>query len=186
MSYYEEALVSLNQTRPEAVADFRTRYAAGKAKIAKANQLFRLMSYEETQIWNKISPPGATQMNAVLMKTLFQGSRYNSSWFTFDRPYVFNRQAINDPKNREGQTFVMVLNLAQNMKIILIGNMLPDVSLKGIPADIKKGSCRCKDEGGVITLGIPLPVLEQMASNMTIEHLGGHLIPHSIAASSNR
>lgn len=36
-------------------------------------------------------------------------------------------------------------------------------------------SCRCKVEGGTITLGIALPVLETMAINMSIEHLGGRL-----------
>ncbi len=186
MSYYDEALVLLKRKRPEAVLDFQTKYAAGKAKISAATQLFRVMSHAETLIWNKISPPGSTAMDPVLMKTLIGGGSYTSIWFTFDRPYVFNRQAINDPKNREGQHFVMVMTLRHQMKTILIDTMIPDVSLKGIKEDIKKGSCRCKVEGGTITLGLSLPVLEQMALSMTIEHLGGHLIPHKITLPVNQ
>ncbi len=186
MSYYDEALALLEQSRPEAVADFRLKYLAGKAKIAGANQLFRVMSYEEMQVWNKIAPPGSTAMNAALMETLFVGTRYNSTWLTFDRPYVFNRQAVNEPQNREGQQFVMVLNLRNQTKEILTNTMIPDVSLQGISQAIRKGSCRCKVEGGTITLGLPLPVLKQMAPNTTIEKLGGHLIPHTITLPVNR
>ena len=48
---------------------------------------------------------------------------------------------------------------------------------RNVPQAMKTDSCRCKMEGRTITLGISLPVLEKMAINMNIEHLGGRITP---------
>jgi hypothetical protein len=178
MSYYDEALTYLKQARPAAIPEFQTKYAAGKAKILSAENLFRLMSHEETEAWNRVSKPGETKMNPAMMQTLFHGGGgYTSKWFTFDRPYLFNRQTINQPGGRDGQGFLLILALGHEMKNTLLKKLLPDVNLDGIPHHMKTDSCRCKVEGGTITLGISLPVLEKMAVNMTIEHLGARITP---------
>ncbi len=178
MSYYDEAVTYLKRVRPADIPEFQMKYAAGKAKLLAAEQLFRLMSHDETQAWNLVSPPSATGMNPRLMNTLFKGGGgYTSKWFTFDRPYLFNRQTLNQPGGRDGQGFVMILQLGYEMKNTLLKKMLPDVNLDGIPEHMKTDSCRCKVEGGTITLGISLPVLEKMAINMTIEHLGARRTP---------
>ena len=176
MSYYDEALPYIKQTRPSDIPEFQTKYAAGKAKILAAEHLFRLMSAEESQVWSRVAPAGTKGMTPSLMQSLFVGGGgYTSKWFTFDRPYLFNRQTINEPGGRDGQTFLMTLPLGHEMKNTLIKKLLPDVRLDGIPQHMKTDSCRCKVEGGTITLGIALPVLEKMAINMSIEHLGGRL-----------
>jgi hypothetical protein len=105
------------------------------------------------------------------------GGGYTSKWFTFDRPYLFNRQTINEPGGRDGQGFLMILTLGHELKNTLIKKMLPDVNLSGIPDALKSDSCRCKVEGGTVTIGISLPVLEKIAINMNIEHLGARLTP---------
>ncbi len=117
-------------------------------------------------------------MNASLMRNLFVGAGgYTSKWFTFDRPYLFGRQTINQPGGREGQGLLMVLPLGHAMKNTLLKKLLLDTILQGIPQNMKKDFCRCKVEGGTITLGISLPVLEKMAINMNIEHLGARVTP---------
>jgi hypothetical protein len=176
MSYYDEAVVYIKKLRPADMPEFESKFAAGKAKILGAEHLFRLMSPEESEVWNRVAPPGAKGMTPSLMQSLFVGGGgYTSKWFTFDRPYLFNRQKLNEPGKREGQTFLMTLPLGHEMKNTLIKKLLPDVRLDGIPQHMKTDSCRCKVEGKTITLGISLPVLEKMAINMNIEHLGGRL-----------
>lgn len=178
MSYYDEALPYLKETRPEDIPEFQSKYAAGRDKILAAENLFRLMSEAEAKVWNEVAAPDTDKMESELMHTLFQGGGgYTSKWFTFDRPYLFNRQTINAPGGREGQGFLMVLPLKHEMKNTILKKLLPDVKLDGIPDHMKTDSCRCKVEGGTITLGISLPVLEKMAINMTIEHLGGRITP---------
>jgi hypothetical protein len=178
MSYYDEALPYLKASRPHDIPDFQAKYNAGKAKILAAQQLFRLMSVEETRAWNRVAPPGATGMNPALMRTLFVGGGgYTSKWFTFDRPYLFNRQTINVPGGRDGQQFLMVLALGHEMKNTLVKKLLPDVRLDGLPDVMKSDSCRCKVEGGTVTLGVSLPVLEKMAINMQVEQLGARMVP---------
>lgn len=71
----------------------------------------------------------------------------------------------------------MVLPLGHEMKNTILKKLLPDVKLDGIPDHMKTDSCRCKVEGGTITLGISLPVLEKMAINMTVELLGARITP---------
>jgi hypothetical protein len=176
MSYYAEALKYLKATRPGDIPDFEMKYSVGKAKILGAERLFRLMSANEAEVWNGVSPANSENMDPSLIKTVFVGGGgYTSKWFTFDRPYLFNRQTINEPGGREGQGFLMVLTLGHEMKNTLLKKLLPDVRLDGIPQHMKTDSCRCKVEGGTVTLGISLPVLEKMAINMTIEHLGARL-----------
>jgi hypothetical protein len=137
------------------------------------------MSTEEATMWNRVAPPTATKMSASLMQNLFVGGgSYTSKWFTFDRPYLFGRQTINQPGGRDGQGLLMVLPLGHEMKNTLLKKLLPDTILHGIPQYMKIDSCRCKVEGGTITLGISLPVLEKMAINMNIEHLGARITPH--------
>jgi hypothetical protein len=178
MSYYDEAIPYLKATRPFDIPEFQTKYAAGKAKILASEHLFRLMSVEETKVWNKASPPNSHGMHPNVMASLFVGGgAYTSKWFTFDRPYLFNRQTINEPGGREGQGFLMVILLNHEMKNTIVKKLLPDVKLDGLPQPMKTDSCRCKVEGGTITLGLSLPVLEKMAINMTIEQLGARLTP---------
>jgi hypothetical protein len=177
MSYYDEALDYM-KGRPDDIPGFQAKYAAGKDRILTAEHLFRLMSPEEAAIWNRVSPPNSTGMNPAQIGDVFiGGGGYMTKWFTFDRPYLFGRQAINQPGGREGQGFLMVLRLGHEMKNTIIKKLLPDVKLDGIPQHMKDGSCRCKVEGGTITLGIPLPVLKKMAINMTIERLGARTTP---------
>ena len=178
MSYHDEAIKQLKQSHPQNIPEFERVYAAGKAKILAAQHLFRLMSTEEATVWNRVAPPTATKMNASLMRNLFVGGGgYTSKWFTFDRPYLFGRQTINQPGGRDGQGLLMVIPLRHEMKNTLLKKLLPDTILQGIPQHMKTDSCRCKVEGGTITLGIPLSVLEKMAINMNIEHLGGRITP---------
>jgi hypothetical protein len=178
MSYYEEALPILKRLRPTDVPEFQMKYSSGKAKILFSEYLFRLMLVDEAAIWNKVAPPGSIQMQPAMMKTLFVGGGgYTSKWFTFDRPYLFTRQKLNTPGGREGQGFLMTIPLGHEMKNTLIKKMLPDVSLQGLPEALKSDSCRCKVESGTITLGISMPVLEKIAINMSIEHLGGRITP---------
>ena len=178
MSYYEETIPYLKKVRPTDIPDFQTKYAAGKAKILAAQHLFRLMSPEEAQVWNRVSPPNATGMKPDMIETVFHGGGgYTSKWFTFDRPYLFNRQTINEPGGREGQGFLMILQLGHEMKNTIIKKLLPDVSLDGIPQHMKHDSCRCKVEGGTVTLGLSLPIMQKMAINMKVEHLGARLTP---------
>jgi len=178
MSFYDQAIAVLKSTRPSDIADFQTKYAAGKAKILASDHLFRLMSVEESKKWTLVSPPGTKEMSPSLMPKIFEGGGgYTSKWFTFERPYVFTRQKINEPGGREGQGFLMTIILGHEMKNTLIKKLLPDVSLNGFSEELKANSCRCKVEGGTVTLGISLPVLEKMAINMEIEHLGGRVTP---------
>jgi hypothetical protein len=117
-------------------------------------------------------------MNPASMRQLFiGGGGYTSKWFTFDRPYLFGRQKINQPGGREGQGFLMVLPLTHELKNTILKKLLPDVSLNGFPQEMKTGSCRCKVEGGTMTLGISQPVLEKIARNMNIEHIGARMTP---------
>ena len=178
MSYYEEAINHLKMSHPQNIPVFERVYALGKAKILAAQHLFRLMSTEEAAVWNRVAPPTATKMNASLMRNLFiGGGGYTSKWFTFDRPYLFGRQTINQPGEREGQGLLMVIPLGHEMKNTLLKKLLPDTILHGIPQHMKSDSCRCKVEGETITLGISLPVLEKMAINMNIELLGARITP---------
>jgi hypothetical protein len=178
MSYYDEAIRYLKKARPEDIPEFQTKYQAGVAKILSAERLFRLMSPDEAKIWSQVSFPQSMGMDPELMKTLFVGGGgYTSKWFTFDRPYLFGRQTINQHGGRDGQGLLMTLPLGHEMKNTILKKLLPDVKLDGLPDRLKSDSCRCKVEGGTITLGISLPVLEKMAINMTIEHLGGRITP---------
>ena len=178
MSYHDEAIKQLKQSHPQNIPEFERVYAAGKAKILAAQRLFRLMSIEEARVWNRIAPPTATKMNASLMRYVFVGGGlYTSTWFAFDRPYLFSRQTINVHGGRDGQGLIMVIPLGHEMKNTLLKKLLPDMILQGISTHMKTDSCRCKVEGGTITLGIPLSVLEKMAINMNIEHLGGRITP---------
>lgn len=178
MSYYEEALVHLKKVRPNDIPDFQMKYAAGKAKILASEHLFRLLSVDEAKVWASAVTADSAAMNPAMMQSLFVGGGgYTSKWFTFDRPYLFNRQTINEPGGRDGQGFLMVMPLKHEMKNTLLKKMLPDVRLSGIPEQLKNDSCRCKVEGGTVTLGIALPVLEKMAINMTIERLGARITP---------
>lgn len=177
MSYYDQAVTILKTARPKDIPEFQQKYAAGRTKILTANSLFRLMSHEESQAWSRVAKPDTTGMMPVMMHTLFGGGGYTSKWFTFDRPYRFNRQTINEPGGREGQGFLIVIPLNHEMKNTLVNKLLPDVSLAGLPDVLKSDSCRCKVEGGTITLGVSLPVLQKIATNMSIEHLGARLTP---------
>ncbi|MEO6563754.1 MAG: hypothetical protein ABIN99_12040 [Nitrosospira sp.] len=181
MSYYERAIPHLKQVRPTDIPEFQEKYTAGKAKILSSKQLFRLMSKDEAETWSRVSKPNTTGMNPELIQTVFSGGgTYTSKWFTFDRPYLFNRQTINQPGGRDGQGFLMILQLEHEMKNTIIKKLLPDVKLDGIPQNMKNDSCRCKVEGGTITLGLSLPVMKKMAVNMTIEHLGARLTPRPL------
>jgi hypothetical protein len=177
MSYYDEAIELLKQNHPQTIPEFQRLYAVGRAKILAAQKLFRLMSPDEATVWNRVAPPTATNMNASLMRNLFVGGGYARKWFTFDRPYLFGRQTINQLGEREGQGLLMVILLGHEMKNTLLKKLLPDTNLQGIPEHMKTDSSRCKNEGGTITLGIPLPVLEKMAINMNIEHVGARITP---------
>ncbi|MFM2027237.1 MAG: hypothetical protein RLZZ339_1954 [Cyanobacteriota bacterium] len=178
MSYYDEAIKHLKLIRPDDIPNFQMRYQAGKSKILASERLFRLMSHDEAILWNRLSPPNAEGMPPELMHTLFMGGGgYTSKWFTFDRPYLFGRQAINVPGGREGQGFLMILLLGFEMKNTILKKLLPDVRLAGLPDNLKDSSCRCKVEGGTITLGIPLLALEKMAKNMIVERLSARLTP---------
>ena len=118
MSYYDEAVVYIKKLRPADMPEFESKFAAGKAKILGAEHLFRLMSPEESEVWNRVAPPGAKGMTPSLMQSLFVGGGgYTSKWFTFDRPYLFNRQKLNEPGKREGQTFLMTLPLGQPVSV---------------------------------------------------------------------
>lgn len=183
MGYFEEAIPILKRLRPTDIPEFQQKYSSGKAKILASDYLFRLMSVTEMAIWNKVAPQGSTGIQPPMMKLLFEdGGSYTSKWFTFDRPYLFNRQTLNEEGGREGQGFLMTIPLNHEMKNTLIKKLLPDVNLQGLPDTLKKDSCRCKVEGGTITLGISLPVLEKIAINMSVEHLGGRLTPPPKAA----
>ena len=136
------------------------------------------MSQEEAALWNQVAPPNAEKMSRELMHSVFVGGGgYRSKWFSFDRPYLFGRQAINQPGGREGQEVLMVIPLRFEVKDTLIKKLLPDTNLNGVSEELRDGSCRCKVEGKTITIGISLPVLERIAQNMTIQHLGGRLTP---------
>jgi|GEM_PF-2730112 len=187
MSYHDEAFVRLKKSNPAIITKFELRYQLGIQKLQNAIHLFRLMSYEETQSWKNLSTPGATGINPTLIKRVFNpnASQYARKWFTFDRPYRFNRQIINQRSNnnrgiqntREGQEFLLVIPLSHSVKNTIIKKLLPDISLQGfLPAEMLKNSSRCKTEGGTVTLGLPLAVLERIARNLTIEKLGGRLV----------
>ncbi|MFI8384884.1 hypothetical protein [Pseudomonas sp. NPDC079086] len=178
MSYREEAIKILLKSYPEKVPEFKRVYDLGRAKILAAQYLFRLMSKEKAAEWSRVAPPISKKMDASLMRYLFVGGGgYTSKWFTFDRPYLFRRQTINQLGGREGQGLLMVIPLEHEMKNTLI-KKLPDTNLEGVPQHMKTDSCRCKVEGGTITLVISLPVLEKMAINMSIAHLGARITPH--------
>ncbi|HEY4358630.1 MAG TPA: hypothetical protein VGN16_22985 [Acidobacteriaceae bacterium] len=178
MSYFDQAIPYLKKVRPKDIPEFQTKYSAAKAKILAANHLFRLMSPEEATVWNKVAPPGSDGISPTMIPLLFAGGGgYTSKWFTFDRPYLFNRQEINVPGGRDGQGMLLTIALGHEMKNTLLKKMLPDVSLQGIPEALKSDSCRCKVEGGTITIGISIPVLEKIAGNMQVEHLGARLVP---------
>ncbi len=178
MSYHDEAIRWLKAGHATRIPEFETVYAAGKKRIMEAQKLFRLMSPAEAAAWNCIAPVTNGRISPASIHSLFVGGGgYTSKWFTFDRPYLFGRQAINQPGGREGQGMLMIVDLNHEMKNTLIKKLLPDVPLHGIPQPVKAGSCRCKLEGGVVTLGISIPVLERIAINMHIEHLGMRITP---------
>ena len=187
MSYHDKALPYLKKSNPCEIGIFEKKYKQGVNKIMSATHIFRLMSFEESQSWNKLSAPDSTGVKPTLIKLVFNPdtSQYHRKWFTFDRPYRFSRQTINQrdtPKKniantREGQEFLMVISLSYPLKHTIIKKMLPDVTLRGLPKNMLKDSSRCKIEGGTITLGLSLAVLEKIAINLTIEKLGGRLVP---------
>ncbi len=195
MKFSDQVEERLKKIRPQDVWLFRLLYERGSSKVSSATRLFRVMTAEEKDIWNKISPPKSNGMDPNLMQDLIKSGTCPEKWFTFDRPdlesdgqptprdfnpYVFKAtQEINNPKGREGYGFVMAVTLRHQAKTILNNTMIPEgVRLKGISKRIKDNSTRCKYENGNCTLGLPLTVLQQMAPNMTIEHLGAHLVPH--------
>ena len=178
MSYRDEAINILKNSYPENIPEFELVYALGRAKILAAQYLFRLMSKEEAAEWDRVAPTASTKMDASLMRYLFLGDGiYMSKWFAFDRPYLFGRQSVNKPGGRDGQCLLMVVPLTHEMKNTLLIKLMPHTILLGIPQHMKTDSCRCKVEGGTVTLGISLPVLEKMAVNMTIQHLGARITP---------
>ncbi|EHM46865.1 hypothetical protein [Hafnia alvei] len=183
MGYYENALMALKQSRPHDVPEFEFKYRAAVSKLMTAEKLFRLMGPGEASLWNNIAPTLSHRADPDSFDTLFRtgAATYTPSWFSFDRPYLFGRQKTNVPDNREGQTMLMVIAINYELRHALIKKMIPDVNLQGMPEELKINSCRCKVEGGVITLGISLPVLKKISSHLTIEHLGGHINPIGVS-----
>lgn len=66
----------------------------------------------------------------------------------------------------------MTIPLTFEVKAALIKRLLADVNVHGIPEEMRANACRGKNEGGTLTLGIPLSLLERMSSYLSIESLG--------------
>lgn len=185
--YSDRAIQYLKGHSPTTIYEFQRVHALCMNKILSSFRLCRCMSVQEAEAWGRISPPGSMRissdlsglLNPSLLETMWTGeSRKNPvilKWFSFDRPYLFKKYNVNENGIREGQEFLMTLPLTFEIKAALIKRLLADVSVQALPSEMKANSCRGKVEGGTLTLGISLPLIERISGHLTIEKLGHRL-----------
>ncbi|HEY3983570.1 hypothetical protein [Cedecea sp.] len=188
MAYKDLVIKNLKQTSPTTIYEFQRIHSLCVNRILTATRLCRCMSALEAAAWDKVSLPGSKRMssnlsgllNPILMETMRASeSEYKPvilKWFSFDHPYLFKKYNVNEADMREGQEYLMVLPIGFEVKAALIKRLLPDVSMKGISQQIRADACRGKVEGGTVTLGIPLSLLERISSQLSIERLGHRIL----------
>jgi len=186
---------------------FHDLYKEACIKIDNSNTLFRVMSEEECISCRKYcnhDEGGELQMDTNLIEK-WSSINYARTWFSLDRPYRFSRQIANFKNNPyrninntyKGTEFMMITKMEQKHKDYLKYFLLPDYKTKEIERLLKKmtsrygkfsgtgrlikkvneSSCRCKNEGGVITLALSKTALTTVFRDMKVKKLGFRLTP---------
>lgn len=186
MSYIDLAVSQLKQTSPMLIPEFQRQQSMCVARVWAASRLCRFMSAQEAAAWGQLSPSGGRMnsdmsglLNPHLLETMLAGESERKpiilKWFSFDRPYLFHKYNINEVGVREGQEYLMTLPIGFEVKAALVKRLLPDLPMNGLSKELRAGACRGKNEGGTITIGIPLQLLEKLSSRLSIERLGGRI-----------